>query len=56
LGEHGINQGGLTVVYVSDDGDVSHVIASGMSHESVLRGLVVQKLSTKALLPYLTGL
>ena len=39
LGEHRIDQGSFTVVYVSNDGDVSHIIASGMSHESVLKGL-----------------
>ena len=36
LSEHRIDQRCLSVVDVGNDGDVSHVIACGMSHERVL--------------------
>ena len=47
LAQHRVDQGGLSVVDVGDDGDIAHIIAGGKRHESVLqwRARGVQKLN-----------
>jgi hypothetical protein len=36
LAEHGVNQSGLTVVYVGNNCDVAQVISGGLSHRNIL--------------------
>jgi hypothetical protein len=36
LAKHGIDQCGLTVVYVGNDCDIAQVISGGLSHKNIL--------------------
>ncbi|CAB4632272.1 unannotated protein [freshwater metagenome] len=36
LAKHGIDQGGLAVVYVGDDCNVTQVISGGLGHKNIL--------------------